>query len=114
MFQKQSILKIDQIKINQTSEFMFRFNRGQLLKAFSNYFEVVSQVHSHFTRRVNGYRIDFARTNTRRFSMKIAGVGAATDSRQLLNSRVHSALVVAYSIVRHTRVGRTLEYATPG
>jgi|SRR6218665_1671813 len=32
-----------------------------------------------------------------------AGVGAATDSRQLLDSRVHSSLV-----------GRTLEYATPG
>jgi len=48
----------------------------------------------------------------------ITGVGAATDSRQLLDSRVglHSSLVVAYSRVRHTRVGRTLEYvvtATP-
>src|SRR6218665_3507932 len=42
------------------------------------------------------------------------GVGAATDSRQLLDSRVHSSLVVTYSRVRHTRVGRTLEYATPG
>jgi len=43
-----------------------------------------------------------------------AGVEAATDSRQLLDSRVLSSLVVAYSRVRHTRVGRTLEYATPG
>jgi len=43
-----------------------------------------------------------------------AGVGAATDSRQLLDSRVHSSLVVAYSRVRHTRVGRTLEHSTPG
>jgi len=42
------------------------------------------------------------------------GVGAATDSRQLLYSRVHSSLVVAYSVVRHTWVGCTLEYATPG
>ena len=41
------------------------------------------------------------------------GVGAATDSRQLLDSRVLSYLVVAYSRVRHTRVGRTVEYATP-
>ena len=39
-----------------------------------------------------------------------AGVGAATDSRQLLDSRVHSSLVLAYSRVRHTRVERTLEY----
>ena len=34
-----------------------------------------------------------------------AGVGAATDSRQHLDSGVHSSLVVTYS---------TLEYATPG
>jgi len=39
------------------------------------------------------------------------GVGADTDSRHLLDSRVHSSLVVAYYRVRHTRVGRTLEYA---
>src|SRR6218665_1363820 len=43
-----------------------------------------------------------------------AGVGAATDSRQLLNSRVNFSLVVAYSRVRHTRVKRTLEYVLPG
>ena len=53
-----------------------------------------------------------------------AGVGAATDSRQLLDSRVHSSLVVPYSSmphpgrtycrVHHTRVGRTLEYVLPG
>ena len=80
MFRKHSILKIDQIKnIYQTSEFKFPFNRGQLPKAFSNYSEVVSQVHSHFTRRVNDYRVDFARTNTRRFSMKIAGPNIWND-----------------------------------
>src|SRR6218665_4043710 len=79
MFQKHSILKIDKIKIYQTSEFMFRFNRGQLPKAFSSYFEMVSQVHSHFTRRVNDYRVDFARMNTRRFFMKIAGPNIWND-----------------------------------
>ena len=42
-----------------------------------------------------------------------AGEGAATNSRQLLDSRVHSSLVAAYSRVCHTQVGRTLEYATP-
>jgi len=35
---------------------------------------------------------------------KHRGVGATTDSRQLLDSRVHSSLVVAYSRVHHTRV----------
>ena len=47
-------------------------------------------------------------------SLNCAGVRAATDSRQLLDSRVHSSLVVAYSRVRHTRVGRTLKYAKTG
>src|SRR6218665_3854316 len=42
-----------------------------------------------------------------------AGVGTATDSRQLFDSRVHSSLVVAYSKVRHTRAERTLEYVLP-
>ena len=32
---KHSILKIDQIQIIQTNEFMFRFNRVQLPQAFS-------------------------------------------------------------------------------
>ena len=43
-----------------------------------------------------------------------AGVGATTYYWQLLDSRVHSFLVVAYSRVHQTRVGHTLEYATPG
>ena len=43
-----------------------------------------------------------------------AGLVAATDSTQLLDSRVHSSLLVAYSRVRHSWVGRALEYATPG
>jgi len=48
--------------------------------------------------------------------LKQTGVGAVTDSRQLLDSRVHSALVVAYmySRVRHTLIGRTLEYVLSG
>src|SRR6218665_1154921 len=57
----------------------YRLLRGQLPKAFYNYFEVVSRVHSHFSRRVNDYRVDFARTNTRRFSMKIAGPNIWND-----------------------------------
>src|SRR6218665_4222970 len=40
----------------------------------------------------------------------LSGVGAATDSGQLFDSRVHSSLVVSYSRVRHTRVGRTLTH----
>ena len=59
---------------------MFRFNRGKLPKEFSNYLEVVSQVHSHFTRRVNDYlKNRFSRTNTRGFSMKIAGPNIWND-----------------------------------
>ena len=46
--------------------------------------------------------------------LRSAAVGDARDSRQILNYKVHSSLVVAYSRVRRTRVRRTLEYATPG
>jgi len=50
-----------------------------------------------------------------------ADVGAATKSMQLLDSRVHSSLVVAYSRVRPTRTQEyflpyswwTLEYVLP-
>src|SRR6218665_1574075 len=73
MFQKHGILNIDQIKIFQTSEFMFSFNQGQLPNAFYNYFEVVSEVRSHFTRTANDETTDFSCTNTRRFSLKIDG-----------------------------------------
>lgn len=53
---------------------MLRFNQGQAYpKAFFNYFEVVTEVHSHFTITANDYRIDFSRANTLIFSMKIAG-----------------------------------------
>ena len=52
---------------------MFRINRDQLPKAASNYFEVVSDVHSHFTRTANNYRIEFALTR--------AGVAVTTYSR---------------------------------
>ena len=43
------------------------------------------------------------------------GLGATMDSRQLLDSRVHSSLVVTFSRVRLNRVGRTctLEYVLP-
>jgi len=57
----------------------------------------------------------YYRHNSRNFCKKLgAGVEVATDSMQLFDSRVHYSLVVAYSRLRHTRVGRTLEYATTG
>jgi len=53
-------------------------------------------------------------------SVSGAGVGTATDFRQLLDSSVHSSLVVAYSRVGHpgrtysrVRPTRTLEYILP-
>src|SRR6218665_159635 len=49
---------------------------------------------------------------TTKYDLGRSGVGVATDSRQLLDSGVHSSLVVAYSRERYTRARRTLEYAT--
>ena len=77
-----------------------KVNRGQSPYAFSNYFEVFSQVHSHFTRRVNDYRVDFARTNSRRFSMKITGPNIwndlPADIRRASNSYSFKRLLCAY------------------
>src|SRR6218665_308001 len=46
-------------------------------------------------------RLQLIQTSLARSVTRTPGVGAATDSMQLLDSRVHSSLVVAHSRVRH-------------
>src|SRR6218665_3241358 len=59
---------------NQIGEFMFRYDRGLLPPAYNDFFGHVSKVHSHYTRNSTQYRRIFARTNTRRFSIRFLGV----------------------------------------
>jgi hypothetical protein len=73
LFFLNGILKLDQIRILQTGEFMFRYKHGLLPKTFANYFSTGSTIHSYSTRTASNYRPIFAHTNTRIFSIKIAG-----------------------------------------
>jgi len=66
-------LTIEQIKKIQISEFMFRFNRDLLPKAFSTYFMMVFDIYTHLTRLAKDYRVTFSRTNIRSFSIKTTG-----------------------------------------
>ena len=73
LFLLNGILTIDQIRIFQTGEFMFRYRHGLLPQTFANYFNTGSTIHSYSTRTASNYRPIFAHTNTRKFSIKTAG-----------------------------------------
>ena len=75
-FQELNFLQIDQIRIAQTGEFMFRYDRGLLPPVFNKFFRHTSDIHSHMTRTSNLYHKPFAHTNTRLFSVRY--VGAST------------------------------------
>src|SRR6218665_861649 len=72
-------LNIEQIKKIEISEFMFRFNQGLLPKAFSTYFMMVSDIHTHLARSAKDYRVTFSRTNIRSFSIKTTGPNIWND-----------------------------------
>jgi Reverse transcriptase (RNA-dependent DNA polymerase) len=73
LFASHGILTLDQIRILQTEEFMYRYSHDLLPRTFANYFTTGSVIHSHNTRTASAYRTIFAHTNTRKFSIKIAG-----------------------------------------
>ena len=79
LFHIHGFLNIEQIKKIQISEFMFKFNRGLLPKAFSTYFVMVSDIHAHLTRSAKDYRVTFSRTNIRSFSIKTTGPNIWND-----------------------------------
>src|SRR6218665_553760 len=70
LFHTHGFLNIEQIIKFQISEFMFRFNHGLLPKAFSTYFVMVSDIHTHLTRSAKDYKVTFSRTNIRSFLIK--------------------------------------------
>src|SRR6218665_849667 len=63
-------LNIEQIKKFLISDFVFKFNRGLLPKAFSTYFVMALDIHAYLTRSARDYRVTFSRTNIRSFSIK--------------------------------------------
>src|SRR6218665_987432 len=72
-------LNIEQITKFQISEFIFKFNRRLLPKAFSTYFVMFSDIHTHFTRSAKVYRVTFSRTIIRSFSIKPTGPNIWND-----------------------------------
>src|ERR1700733_10342364 len=67
------ILNIDQVGLYQIGEFIFLFNRNLLTSIFRNFFELSSDVHSHFTRNSKLYHSNYARTNIHVFYIKSIG-----------------------------------------
>jgi len=90
IFRFLGILKIDQVGFYQIGEFMFRFNRNLLPSIFRNFFELSSEVHSHYTRNSSLYHPIYARTNTRLFSIRKTGV--TTWNKIPLKIRLSSSL----------------------
>ena len=86
------ILKLHQIQLMQTAEFMHRYTNRELPNAFDNYFDLVMDYHSYPIRNPAQYRGEFARTNTRSFAIKIAGPSLWNSLPQVLRdipSRPH-------------------------
>ena len=73
LFLLHGILTLDQIRVLQTGEFMFRYRHDLLPQTFTDYFNTGSATHSYSTRTASNYRPIFAHTNTRKFSIKITG-----------------------------------------
>src|SRR6218665_469379 len=73
LFSLHRILTIEQIRLLQTGIFMFCYKNELLSKTFADYFNTGLASHSHYTRAASKYRSVFAHTNTRKFSVKVAG-----------------------------------------
>lgn len=72
-FAQLGILKIHQIRLVQICEFMHRYTHKSLPKSYDNYFSLASDFHSYLTRGSRFYRSEYARTNTRQLTVKLAG-----------------------------------------
>jgi hypothetical protein len=97
IFKNLCILKIDQINKSQICELMYRFTNNLLPPAFKDYFTCVSDFHGHNTRTKDDYRAEFARTNSRRFSIKCIGP-AAWNSLPLNIRKLHNLYLFKKSL----------------
>ena len=73
LLSKLRILAIDQIRIMQTSELMFKHMHNLLPHAFADFFTLTSALVPYNLRSSLNYRRIITRTNTRLFSIKSAG-----------------------------------------
>jgi hypothetical protein len=83
LFLQLRLLNIFQITDYQIAEFMYRYTFNMLPIAFSKYFKRISDVHSYHTRYKSGrYRVDYSRTNIRKFSIVLMGPRCWNDLPQ--------------------------------
>src|SRR6218665_2351940 len=72
IFKHFEILKLFQINLKQINEFMHRYSYSTLPTVFSNFFTPPA-AHSYNTRNSSTIKHAFARTNSRKFSIRVAG-----------------------------------------
>src|SRR5688572_25449449 len=68
LFLKLNLLNLSQIKFIQTGVFMYQYGRNLLSPAFLSYFSPIMPIND--TRSNREYSCIFARTNSRKFSIK--------------------------------------------
>src|SRR6218665_1410113 len=71
LFKSTSILPVKQLQLYQTAEFMYKYYNHNLPSAFSGYYTQVAELTPHYLRSDANFRPSFARTNIRKFSIKI-------------------------------------------
>src|ERR1700733_13444498 len=79
LFKLFRVLKVEQIRVQQTCEFMFKYFRNQLPMVFNNYFATTSDLNPYQVRSASIARVPYARTNSRLFSIKCAVPHAWND-----------------------------------
>jgi len=75
LFIRFKLLKLHQIRTFQIGVFMYRFVRDLLPRCFRGFFQLGSDIHPYFTRYSKCYRNIYARSNSRRYSIKYTGPG---------------------------------------
>ena len=66
-FLEFGIMKFGNINTYLIGNFLYKYSNHLLPKEFSDYFNLRTEVHNHFTRFSDGLSVQFARTNYRKF-----------------------------------------------
>ena len=72
-FHRLKIQNLEQIRVTQICEFIFKYRSHTLPHTFDDYFQSTAEIHRYGVRSAANLRSIPARTNSRRFSIKHAG-----------------------------------------
>jgi len=95
IFKLCRVPNIEQIRILQTSEFMFKYFHNKLPRVFNNYFTTISTLNPYPVRSAANVRVAFARTNSRMFSIKCAGPRTWNDIPLIIRNLANISLFKA-------------------